>query len=187
MTSAAICELPLVLEQSALADEWLLKAIADACRDRPSCLAIGDRIRSPLEAVFALWWDVYHTAHERTAINLYSQQRIVAGYVADFAVVPADAFEWYLAEQSLGMKWSPIVVELDGHDYHERTKAQVTLRNRRDRAFQVIGAKVFHFSGSELVGAPLEVVTEVAEFSHSAWCDFHIKFQERVAERLQAT
>ena len=58
-----------------------------------------------------------------------------------------------------------IAVELDGHDFHERTKEQVTYRNQRDRLLQAAGWAVFHFSGSELYRGQMECVVAVAELA----------------------
>lgn len=43
-----------------------------------------------------------------------------------------------------------IVVECDGHEFHEKTKAQAEHDRRRDRAMQARGYKVFRFTGSEI-------------------------------------
>ena len=42
------------------------------------------------------------------------------------------------------------VIECDGHDYHERTKAQATADKQRDRWMTERGIKVFRFTGSEI-------------------------------------
>ena len=43
-----------------------------------------------------------------------------------------------------------VVVECDGHDYHERTKEQAARDKARDRDLQEQGYKVFRFTGSEI-------------------------------------
>lgn len=43
-----------------------------------------------------------------------------------------------------------IVVECDGHDYHERTKEQAARDKKRDREMQAAGYDVWRFTGSEL-------------------------------------
>lgn len=45
---------------------------------------------------------------------------------------------------------SPLVVECDGHDYHERTKEQAARDRSRDRQVQAAGALVFRFTGAEI-------------------------------------
>lgn len=43
-----------------------------------------------------------------------------------------------------------VVVECDGHDFHERTKAQAQHDKKRDRDLQKLGLPVLRFTGSEV-------------------------------------
>lgn len=43
-----------------------------------------------------------------------------------------------------------VIVECDGHDYHERTKEQAKRDKERDRELQRQGYKVFRYTGSEI-------------------------------------
>lgn len=54
-----------------------------------------------------------------------------------------------------------MIVECDGHDFHEKTKEQARRDKRRDRYFQSLGYKVLHFTGSEIWADPSEVAQEV--------------------------
>lgn len=54
-----------------------------------------------------------------------------------------------------------MVVECDGHDFHERTKEQARRDKRRDRFFQSHGYKVLRFTGSEIFADPAAVAEEV--------------------------
>jgi len=54
-----------------------------------------------------------------------------------------------------------IVVECDGHDYHERTKEQAIRDKSRDRAFQAAGFQVFRFTGREIWRDALKCASEV--------------------------
>lgn len=62
-----------------------------------------------------------------------------------------------------GGKFTPIkiVVECDGHDFHERTKEQARRDKQRDRHFQSRGFKVLRFTGSEIFADPEAVANEV--------------------------
>lgn len=51
------------------------------------------------------------------------------------------AFEW--ASERL-------VIECDGHAFHERTKAQAAADRKRDRELQAQGLQVFRYTGSEI-------------------------------------
>ena len=55
------------------------------------------------------------------------------------------------------------VVELDGHEFHEKTKEQVKRNNQRDRYFLSEGITILHFSGSEVYNNPDACVKEVIE------------------------
>lgn len=56
-----------------------------------------------------------------------------------------------------------IAVELDGHDFHERTKAQASADKRRDRIFAANGWTVLRFTGSDVYRDPYAVVSEVVD------------------------
>lgn len=53
------------------------------------------------------------------------------------------------------------VVELDGHDFHDRDKHQRAYEKARDRFFVKQGLKVLHFTGSEIVSDPHKAAFEV--------------------------
>lgn len=75
-----------------------------------------------------------------------------------------------------------ISIELDGHDFHEKTKEQVTKRNQRDRLLQQAGWRVFHVSGSELARRPLEVVSEIHAHCRDEYENFQFKVYEAKKE-----
>jgi very-short-patch-repair endonuclease len=43
-----------------------------------------------------------------------------------------------------------LIVECDGHDFHERTKEQASRGHARDRALQSAGYGVYHYTGSDV-------------------------------------
>jgi very-short-patch-repair endonuclease len=43
-----------------------------------------------------------------------------------------------------------MIVECDGHEFHERTKEQASRDKERDRALQSAGFLVFRFSGADI-------------------------------------
>ena len=51
-----------------------------------------------------------------------------------------------------------IVIECDGHDYHERTKEQAKRDRVMDREIQSLGYKIFRFTGSEIWKSPSDCV-----------------------------
>lgn len=184
-----ILALPLVQQSFDAASRYLIGEIKDRLHDEVLGIEDSD-IESPIEAVFLAWW-IIETAnrglsHDPLGLELCRQHSVALSddknYRLDFVVVPDDKDEWFEASNK-GIHYPDIAVELDGHEWHERTKEQVAYRNQRDRALQAEGWKVFHFSGSEAVRRPLECVTEVMDFANGAL--WQMRRQLRAARRAQ--
>lgn len=125
-------------------------------------------MESPLEAIFYAWFsavedllpdDVYRFV-------LVPQQNVPApnGHIYRFDFTVLFGPHGLAEEARVRNIQSPrLAVELDGYDFHERTKEQVAYRNERDRVLQADGWTVLHFSGSELFRDPLACVQQVIE------------------------
>lgn len=57
--------------------------------------------------------------------------------------------------------WRFMVVECDGHDFHEKTKQQARRDKQRDRFLQSRGFKVLRFTGSEIWEDPDKCADEI--------------------------
>lgn len=53
-----------------------------------------------------------------------------------------------------------VVVECDGHDFHERTKEQAAKDRSRDRRLQDAGFRIHRYTGHELYKQPYECVSQ---------------------------
>lgn len=62
-----------------------------------------------------------------------------------------------------------IVVELDGHNFHEKTKEQAEKDKKRDRVLQSFDYLVARFTGSEIYRDPCEAVLAIHRLAFSAW------------------
>ncbi len=58
---------------------------------------------------------------------------------------------------------TPVVVELDGHDFHDKDKRQRSYEKARDRHLVKAGFRVIHFTGSDVVADPFKVAYEALE------------------------
>lgn len=118
-------------------------------------------VASPLEAAFLAWWLVVAIdRHYSDDVALHTQPKVYADgewFRLDFAIVPAQQ-DTFAQATELHLPISRIAVELDGHDFHERTKEQVAQRDRRDRLLQAAGWRILHFSGAEFHRDPLACV-----------------------------
>lgn len=81
-------------------------------------------------------------------------QSTIGPYRVDFAI-------WDRSHDCAPPRW--IVVEVDGHDYHERTKAQARRDKQRDRYMAIRGIRVLRFTGSEVYADPDKCVAEILE------------------------
>jgi hypothetical protein len=128
---------------------------------------------SPIEAIFVMWWVAVRRFVRATFVphpqrfmwTLRFQQRVTARghkYRLDMVIEHDDTARTQRLE-GLGFRGGKIAIELDGHEFHERTREQVTLRNKRDRDLAAEGWRVIHFSGSELVRRRHECAWEVLE------------------------
>lgn len=45
---------------------------------------------------------------------------------------------------------SSLIIECDGHEFHERTKEQIIRDRKQDRILQDLGHKIFRYTGSEI-------------------------------------
>lgn len=77
----------------------------------------------------------------------------IGKYKADFLVY---------SESGKGDK---IVIECDGHDFHEKTKEQAQRDKKRDRDMQIAGYKVYRFTGSEIYRTRGQCVVDCLESS----------------------
>lgn len=137
---------------------------------------------SPIEVVFYVWFSALRRVNLMD-YELDLRPQVEANtdgdtYRLDFSVLPENVDEWREAEETYGVFFPKIGVELDGHDFHEKTKQQVTYRNKRDRALQRAGWKVFHYSGSELWKEAQAAATEVFEYSGEQLHEFRRRLRK---------
>lgn len=163
MTLEQLVRIPLFTDHLEKALDWIREAMGDSLGPRMSRLVDTGMLDSPLEAIFDMWWYLMVTAERiGTDVELVPQHPVIAcgnRYRIDFLLQPN--YERMRRLYDAGLDWPKIAVELDGHDFHERTREQVTHRNARDRDLQCDGWIVLHYSGSELVRDPEACVGDV--------------------------
>jgi very-short-patch-repair endonuclease len=122
-------------------------------------------MESPLEAIFYGWFSAIAELENQEIYTfpLIPQARVELGeksYRFDFQVLfgPQAFSDLAMLRRIEAPK---VAIELDGHDFHERTKEQVAYRNERDRDVTAAGWTILHFSGSELYKDPLKCASDV--------------------------
>lgn len=66
------------------------------------------------------------------------------------------------------------IVEVDGHEFHQKTKEQVERDNERERALQKAGYEVIRFSGTEIYHKAFRCADEVLSFILSK-CEYKVE------------
>ena len=77
-------------------------------------------------------------------------------------VIPQATIGDYRADFLIEFSGRKIVVECDGHDFHEKTKAQAAHDRARDRYMQGLGYRVYRYTGSEIWKDVQKCVQEIA-------------------------
>lgn len=123
---------------------------------------------SPIEVIFNYFFDRVALFEYSKYMFIIDQQQMIetdnGTYRVDFDI---ECVEYIFPEGEqipLEEKYAEIIVECDGHDFHEKTKAQVKRRNERDFNLKMNGYDVIHFSGSEIYNEPEKCAKKVIEY-----------------------
>lgn len=97
-------------------------------------------------------------------------QSQIDGYRVDFLICAYDfrSSEWdndLLKVVYDPAHWRRLIVECDGHDFHERTKEQAARDRKRDRDLSLKGYDVFRFTGSEIWRDPIKCAGDVIQWA----------------------
>lgn len=91
------------------------------------------------------------------------QQKEIGRYRVDFELSYCDEAALFLVKEGkiiCGQEEKRIIVELDGHEFHDRNEKQRRHEKARDRFFQKQGYKVFRYTGAEIVQNPFTAAAE---------------------------
>lgn len=93
-------------------------------------------------------------------------QRSIGNYRVDFLLT----FVGYsFATTPAAIQSKSVIVELDGHNFHDKDKRQRSYEKKRDRDLQRAGYKVLHFTGSDVVKDPFACAHEAMDLIDAGW------------------
>jgi hypothetical protein len=116
---------------------------------------LGRLVKSPIEFTLAAWlmyygsFDVFTEKLDCDDARYLVPQFRIGKYTADFLVC---------------YKNKSVVIECDGHDFHEKTKAQAAHDKKRDRFIQSQGYSVLRFTGHEIYTSAEDCVNEICNY-----------------------
>lgn len=126
----------------------------DGWRDFLSRRYAGEKSDSPIEALFTATFYVMrrHLMVPDAPVVVMQQQVEFGPYCADVV---------FVCKTDDGQE-KRLVVELDGHEFHERTKEQAAKDRARDRWMLEKGLTVIRFTGSEVWNDPFACCHQTA-------------------------
>ena len=126
---------------------------------------INEYCESPIEQIFYLAF-TYESFKRNGGYILLAQEEIETQsgkYRADFLFSTSENTSPYVEfEEEYNL-----VIECDGHDFHEKTKEQVRKNNERDMAIKSAGYDIIHFSGSQIYREPLKCAKQAVNYISS--------------------
>lgn len=114
---------------------------------------------SPIEQIFYICADIFTILHDNS-IDIEQQKFIVVNgkkYRADFY-----AERFLIGNEEHYLK-NPIIIELDGHDYHS-TKEQRNYDYERENNLKLAGYHVIRFTGSQVFRTPFDCIEKVYQY-----------------------
>ena len=117
-------------------------------------------IISPIEQIFITAFDLYIKLLNKDYILLFAQRPIEIGdkkYIADFCFETDE----YVNRFDTNKK---IIIECDGHDFHQKTKEQVKHDNEREYDLKMAGYEVIRFSGSQIYNEPFKCAEDTYNY-----------------------
>lgn len=139
------CDLEQLFDQcGSPIEKMFLSALICACNNKEIGLSLYSEERCPHLEGLPVYTD--------SCLHIYPQEQI-GNYRVDFLLTfVLDGHLMHLDNEGgfSASGQSQLVVECDGHDYHERTKEQASRDKERDRALQSCGYVVFRFTGADI-------------------------------------
>lgn len=116
-------------------------------------LEIEHKCLSPIEKIMysildRIKYDIFQSYSHDFNIDILPQEKI-GSYIVDFLVI-ADFSD------------DKVIIECDGHDFHEKTKEQAKHDKERDRYLTSLGYKILRYAGSEIYNNFLEIEKELS-------------------------
>lgn len=119
-----------------------------------------ESIKSPIEQIFITAFDFYMSINNKEQVFLFSQAPIFLEskkYIADFLFEEDEFVNKFNTKKK-------IIIECDGHEFHQKTKQQVKHDNEREYDLKMAGYEVIRFSGSQIYNNPLRCAEDTYNY-----------------------
>lgn len=134
-----------------------------------NCLELG--MGSPIEHLFWIacttLCDAHFTAMNPEPVFSHSGEQVSGQglFIEPQAHIGSYRVDFLMTQNGIGPDGilTPVVVELDGHAFHDKDQRQRSYEKARDRFLVRSGYRVLHFTGSDVVADPFKVAFEALE------------------------
>lgn len=143
--------------------------------------------KSPIEKIFAFAYDIvlYNQGFPADELlRIDAQVNIETNghrYFADFVF---DTSKMKCTRYGRPLK---LIIECDGHDYHEKTKEQIRKDNQREYDLKMAGYDVLHFSGSQIYRDPIKCAQDTFDYIVTKVVEFDIDVHTEEMDKWQST
>lgn len=158
-------------------NERLDEVIADAMSEierlfRAQIRSLSERYESPIEELFAAASLLHREGARHLGVEMYhfgsdfNREKRASRWDSTDVFVQARVGAYrvdFLFDDLFKGRRRFIAVDLDGHEWHERTKHQAARDKKRDRALVAAGYRIMRFTGSEVYANPGECLQEVVD------------------------
>lgn len=104
-------------------------------------------------------WPEFDIAHGL----VIEPQREIGKYYVDFLVTYRFLLYSSRLKKTVVQLENSVIVECDGHDWHDFDEPTRRKEKQRDRFLQKEGYKIFHYTGKEITDDPIKVAEEIIE------------------------
>lgn len=117
-------------------------------------------VKSPIEILF---FCAIKTIIDTNKLEYY----VIGDLIYGVEIMPQENIGKYKVDFLIAnhgkIKTEYLIVECDGHSFHEKNENKRRYEKKRDRFLQKQGYKIFRFTGSEIVKDPISIAKECLE------------------------
>lgn len=119
---------------------------------------------SPIEKLFYFAFSLYRFVKGNADREFEKYLCIESQYEIQRTTGKKYFADFYLTHEYMESEKHGLIIECDGHDFHEKTKQQVVYRNNRDLELKKMGYDILHFSGSQIYQNPIKCASDVYNY-----------------------
>jgi very-short-patch-repair endonuclease len=132
------------------------------------CELLESGVESPIEDIFYIACHVWciNEYIELNPSHIFNKHREIEDgcgiFIEPQKQIGKFRVDFLISQNGIGPaeNLTPVIVELDGHDFHDKDKHQRSYEKSRDRFFVKEGYKVLHFTGSDVISDPYKASYE---------------------------